>query len=200
MILSLFLGMPSLSADDIDYSTNEQPHFTSALGGYGQNKERVYSEIVEAQLACVPEQLQAEIRQGTEFLTEDCVEQFNIIYKPKSLSTKKNQKSAQQEAQRTYSQITSPKPPHQNRTPSPMEGRKRMRNPSPPENQPIRKRSPRPAAHVSSAHDADRHRRRSPAPRLYRSTSESSMPPRRRSSSRDYSPVPYRRRHSPDRR
>ena len=81
-----------------------------------------------------------------------------------------------------------------------MEGRKRTRNPSPPENQPTRKRSPRPAAHESPARNAGRHRRQSPAPRRYRSTSESSMPPRRRSTSRDYSPVPYRRRHSPDRR
>jgi len=195
MILSLFLAMPTLAADDIDYSNTEPPHFTSALGGYGQNKERVYSEIVEAQLACVPEQLQAEIRQGTEFLNSECVENFQIIYKPKSLSTKKNQKPTQQAAQKTYLQIASPKPPHQNRTPSPMEGRKRVRNPSPPENQPFRKRSPQPVA------DFDRHgRRHSPAPRMYRSISESSMPPRRRSSSRDYSPVQYRRRHTPDRR
>jgi len=155
----------------------------------------VYSEIVEAQLACVPEQLQAEIRQGTEFLNDKCLEHFHIVYKPKSLSTKKNQKPAPQTAHTTYAQIASPQPPHQERTPSPMEGRKRMRNPSPPENQPIRKRSPRPVA------DFNRHgRRSSPAPRLYRSASVSSMPPRRRSSSRDYSPVQYRRRHTPDRR
>ena len=198
MILSLFLGIPYLSAD-IDYVTNEQPHFTSALGGYGQNKERIYSEVIEAQLACVPEQLQAEIRQGTEFLTENCVEQFHVVYKPKSLSTKKNKRPAPQDAM-TYSQIASPKPPQQNRTPSPMEGRKRTRNPSPPENQPTRKRSPRPAAHESPARNTGRHRKQSPAPRRYRSTSESSMPPRRRSTSRDYSPVQHRRRNSPDRR
>ena len=116
-------------------------------------------------------------------------------------STKKNQKPALPAAPKTYSQIASPKPPHQDRTPSPMEGRKRVRNPSPPENQPIRKRSPRPAAYVSSAQDSNRYGRRSPAPRLYRSISESSMPPRRRSSSRDYSPVQHRRRQrTPDRR
>ena len=195
MILSLFLGMPTLSPDDIGHSTTEPQHFTSALGGYGQNKERIYSEIVEAQLACVLEQLQAEIRQGTEFLTEDCVEQFNIIYKPKSLYTKKNQKPAPQAAQKSYSQIASPRPPQQERTPSPIEGRKRVRNPSPPENQPIRKRSPRPVT------DFDRRgRHHSPAARIYRSISESSGPIRRRSSSRDYSPVQHRRRHTPDRR
>jgi len=197
--------MPSFVTDDIEDRKIEPLHFTSALGGYGQNKEQVYSEIVDAQLACVPEQIQAEIRQGTEFLTDTCIENFNIVYKPKSLSTKKNQKSAPTPApKQTYSQIASPKPPHQERTPSPMEQRKRYRNPSPAENQPTRKRSPCPTVYLSSApkEDFDRYGRgSSPAPRLYRSTSDSSMPPRRRSPAHDHSPIQYRRKQrAPDRR